>query len=66
MCPDGEGPGCVADEVGVEGADDKVVDGPVLAGFYRRVLDLRTPETLVPAGVVQLGDGNALTIVAHQ
>jgi len=27
MCPDGKRPGFVADEVGVEGANDKVVDG---------------------------------------
>ena len=26
MCPDGEGPGFVADEVGVEGANGKVID----------------------------------------
>jgi len=26
MCPDGEGPRCVADEVGVEGANGKVID----------------------------------------
>jgi hypothetical protein len=25
MCPDGEGPCCVADEVGVEGADGEVM-----------------------------------------
>jgi hypothetical protein len=48
MCPDGEGPGFVADKVGVEGADGKVIDA------------------FVGAGVVQLSDGNPLTIVADQ
>jgi hypothetical protein len=48
MCPDGEGPGFVADKVGVEGANGKVIDA------------------FVGAGVVELGDGNPLTIVADQ
>jgi hypothetical protein len=32
MCPDGEGPCCVADEVDVEAANNKVIDPLVFAG----------------------------------
>jgi len=32
MCPDGEGPGFIADEVGVEAANNKVIDPLVFAG----------------------------------
>ena len=45
MCPDGEGPGFVADKVGVEGADGKVIDAFVLAGVVQ--LGDRHPLTIV-------------------
>jgi hypothetical protein len=35
MCPDGEGPGFVADKVGVEGANGKVIDAFVGAGVVQ-------------------------------
>jgi len=45
MCPDGAGPGFVADKVGVEGADGKVIDAFVLAGVVQ--LSHRHPPTIV-------------------
>jgi len=45
MCPDGEGPGFVADKVGVEGADGKVVDAFVDAGVVQ--LSDGHPPTIV-------------------
>jgi hypothetical protein len=45
MCPDGEGPGFVADKVGMEGADGKVIDAFVGAGVVQ--LSDRHPLTIV-------------------
>ena len=45
MCPDGAGPGFVADKVGVEGADGKVIDAFVGAGVVQ--LGDRYPPTIV-------------------
>ena len=45
MCPDGEGPCCVADEVGVEGANGKVIDAFVGAGVVE--LGDGNPPTIV-------------------
>ena len=45
MCPDGEGPRFVADKVGVEGANGKVVDAFVDAGVVQ--LSNRHPPTVV-------------------
>jgi hypothetical protein len=45
MCPDGEGPGCVANEVGVEGAGGKVVHAFVGASVVQ--LSHRHPPTVV-------------------
>ena len=45
MCPDGAGPGFVADKVGVEGADGKVIDAFVGAGVVE--LGDGNPPTIV-------------------
>jgi hypothetical protein len=45
MCSDGAGPGFVADKVGVEGADGKVIDAFVGAGVVQ--LSDRHPPTIV-------------------
>ena len=45
VCPDGEGPGFVADKVGVEGAGGKVIDAFVGAGVVE--LGDGNPPTIV-------------------
>jgi len=56
MCPDGKRPGFVADEVGVEGANGKVVDPFVLAARYKRMSGRRTLTTLGFHGILNIGD----------
>ena len=45
MCPDGAGPGVVADKIRMEGANGKVVDAFVDAGVVQ--LSNRHPPTIV-------------------
>jgi len=48
MCPDGAGPGFVANKVSVEGADGKVIDAFVGAGVVQ-LSDRHSPTIVGPA-----------------